>query len=264
LGSGDESTGGTLGRIALKQVRVSREEHDARQAAGKQNPSNLLVPYLDLFSRLNNEELGRLANVDPRVVGQLRKQVNEINKALKRYCDLLPRLSDNELTRLTGASAKTIRFWRLCQPRTAPAQGQAKAAATPQTQAPEAQRQHGTSASGVHTPGVPKEAPVSRTPPPVSEPPTPAQGTPAAVPTQKTPDPSASQNLAAATLASVEGDPFPGFEERLLGPDEGGEIEIGSADEPPEPDPGKSKTEMLVEDDDDEDLAFELSDDDFF
>ncbi len=81
---------------------------------------NRLVPYLDLFGRLDDAELARLAGVELDVCATLRKQVVAINDGLIRYVDLLPRLSDRELVRLTGASDKTIRFWRLCQPRTAP------------------------------------------------------------------------------------------------------------------------------------------------
>jgi hypothetical protein len=123
---GDESNAagdGTLGRIALKQVRVSRAEAEARTrdtpAPRKTptNPMNRLVPYLDLFWRLSDEELSRLARTPTSAVEGLRQQVEEVNRALGRYVDLLPRLSDDELARLTGATAKTIRFWRLSQPR---------------------------------------------------------------------------------------------------------------------------------------------------
>jgi len=121
---GDESNGadGTLGRIALKQVRLTRAEVEARnretaspRKAG--NPMNRLVPYLDLFWRLSDEELSRLARAPTSAVENLRQQVDDVNRALGRYIDLLPRLSDDELTRLTGATAKTIRFWRLSQPK---------------------------------------------------------------------------------------------------------------------------------------------------
>ncbi len=131
LGLLDESveepstTDGTIGRIALKQVRVTRAEAEARSREGDpkssrpaENPLNRLVPYLDLFSRLSDEELSRLARTPISAVETLRLQVDEINRALLRYCDLLPRLSDEELVRLTGATPKTLRFWRLCQPRT--------------------------------------------------------------------------------------------------------------------------------------------------
>jgi hypothetical protein len=113
----------TLGRIALKQVRVRRAEVEARNretAGGRRpsnNPVNRLVPYLDLFCRLNDEELSRLARTPTSAVENLRQQVEEVNRALGRFSDLLPRLNDEELSRLTGATVKTVRFWRLSQPR---------------------------------------------------------------------------------------------------------------------------------------------------
>ena len=118
-----------LGRIALKQVRVSRADLEAREAARNQsansssgarkagNPMNRLVPYLDLFGRLSDEELARLARAPQAAVEGLRQQIDDVNRALGRFADLLPRLNDEELSRLTGASTKTIRFWRLSQPR---------------------------------------------------------------------------------------------------------------------------------------------------
>jgi hypothetical protein len=113
-----------IGRITLKQVRVSRAEAEARtreldpkKASASNSPLNRLVPYLDLFCRLSDEELSRLARTPTSAVETLRQQVDEVNRVLSRYVDLLPRLSDEELTRLTGGTAKTIRFWRLCQPR---------------------------------------------------------------------------------------------------------------------------------------------------
>lgn len=81
------------------------------------NPMNRLVPYLDLYGRLSDDELGRLASVPPSVVANLRRQVVQVDRALARFTDLLPRLTDAEMVRLTGATPKTIRFWRLCQPR---------------------------------------------------------------------------------------------------------------------------------------------------
>lgn len=123
---------GTLGRIALKQVRVARPKPERRKQPAREpsgtrpqpsnagNPMNRLVPYLDLFSRLGDEELARLAGTPAATVEALRQQVDEVNRGLERYVDLLPRLSDDELVRLTGAAAKTIRFWRLSQPRAAP------------------------------------------------------------------------------------------------------------------------------------------------
>lgn len=133
--SGDSSNDGTLGRIALKQVRVKRSDHEARQrgkakrntgprAAREErsaepvgNPLNRLVPFLDLFIRLSDEELARLAAVDLEHVVTMRLQVDEINKMLAPYEDLVERLNEDELVRLTKGTPKTVRFWLLCRPR---------------------------------------------------------------------------------------------------------------------------------------------------
>lgn len=116
--SGHDENSGTLGRIALKKMSVRKDKaQGSKQTGGAGNPMNRLVPYLDLFGRLNNEELSRLSRVPANIVEQLRGQVVEVQRALHRYGDLLSRLSDDELARLTGASPKTIRFWRLSSPR---------------------------------------------------------------------------------------------------------------------------------------------------
>jgi hypothetical protein len=120
--AGEDTSGPeTLGRIALKQVRVSRAEAEARarETSGPKanNPMNRLVPYLDLFGRLGDDELARLSGAPLQAVEGLRVQVDEVHRALGRFADLLPRLNDEELARLTGATTKTIRFWRLSQPR---------------------------------------------------------------------------------------------------------------------------------------------------
>jgi hypothetical protein len=111
--SSNENDKISIGRIPLKQVRVSRSE---REKEPRPNPMNNLVPYLDLFCRLDDAELARLGGVEVEVVASLRSQVDAVNDGLALYLDLLPRLSDSELVRLTGASDRTIRFWRLCQP----------------------------------------------------------------------------------------------------------------------------------------------------
>lgn len=119
----------SIGRIPLKQVRVSRND---RESEPRPNPMNNLVPYLDLFCRLDDAEMARVGGVELDVVVSLRSQVDAINSGLATYADLLPRLGDSELVRLTGASDRTIRFWRLCQPRHAVVSKPAAApAATP-------------------------------------------------------------------------------------------------------------------------------------
>ncbi len=127
----DSSNEGTLGRIALKQVRVRRSDVASSNPGGARgesrrggqpskvadNPLNRLVPYLDLFCRLEDGELARLAAVDGEHVAQMRAQVDEVARSFARYEDLLDRLSEEEFVRLTQAPPKTVRFWLLCQPR---------------------------------------------------------------------------------------------------------------------------------------------------
>lgn len=224
--------GKALGQIPLKQVRVSRGEMDERAAA---NPMNRLVPYLDLFSRLSDVELARLAVVGPEIVAQLRKQVVQVDRALRRYLDLLPRLGDDELVRLTGASNKTIRFWRLCQARPAPAgedgavtrNARARAETAPhpivQSQA-ESPRAH-ISNQPTRPIAVGRPTPV----PPDEEPPTPALGMPAVTtrrvtpgfgsptvrgtpPPRPTPTPTATSTTGTHPAIEIEGAPFPGYD----------------------------------------------------
>src|SRR5688572_12360750 len=240
--SDDSAPGGkALGTIPLKQVRVTRTDVDDPQARAA-NPMNRLVPYLDLFSRLTDAELARLAVVAPEVVAQLRGQVQQVDRGLKRYIDLLPRLTDDELVRLTGATNKTIRFWRLCQPRDAkasapppivpvPTEADAVARAlrsrqetAPHPVLPDAPRPHpivGTSrplVAAAKKPGAPT--------PPAGTPAmhetgsrdrvTPGLGSPAftqAVPHRPTPplgQPAAASGTPPAI--EIEGTPFPGFD----------------------------------------------------
>ncbi len=88
---------------------------------------NRLVPYLDLFCRLPDVELAKLAGSNVSLVQAMRERIMQVNRRLEDYVDLLPRLSDEELARLTGLGPRTILFWRRCQP---------KIAVTPRKDAP--------------------------------------------------------------------------------------------------------------------------------
>lgn len=251
----DETPSGTLGRIALKQVRVTREEMDARtEKKSEGNPMNSLVPYLDLFARLDDREMARLARVERAVVADLRRQVDEIDRALAKYVDLLPRLSDGELTRLTGASGKTIRFWRLCNARAWSEPGARGAdAQKPETVTP---RSH--SVGGEATPGVPSQAPVTRTPAPVQ---TPEPGLEPASEPGPSPSPTTPDEPESAPT-------FPGLDDQaqtatgdeddiqfaLIDDDEEHAVTQAQSNAAPPTSPSE----------DEDDLAFELSDDDFF
>lgn len=183
--SSDSSNDGTLGRIALKQVRVRRKDVAKQGAAplggGKtrtrkapeaakapDNPLNRLVPYLDLFGRLEDRELARLSRVAVEHAAQMRAQVDEIAKSFARYVDLVDRLSEEEFVRLTAAPPKTVRFWLLCQPRT-----------KTMTVAPS---DSGTYEAAPHPANDPPSSPLSVSPAPVHRSPTPAPVSPAAAP----------------------------------------------------------------------------------
>lgn len=220
-GSSDE---GKLGRIALKQVRVSRSQVEGSQRQAGQNPMNRLVPYLDLFARLGDEELAVMASVPAAVVQNLRKQVFDVNRALARYVDLLPRLSDEEFVRLTGATAKTIRFWRLSQPRTLDAPGTAE----------------GKRAIEQKTGAVrpkPESAAVHEAPPTPSD------------------------SVVASLDTGLSGQPFPGFDPNEPAQnqrdDHDDTVELGSLDH--EPDTAKEKA--VAVDDEYEDLGDLLAED---
>jgi hypothetical protein len=126
----ENSNVGQLGRIALKRVAVPRgrvrggpaaDESSTSGARPSTNPANRLVPYLDLFGRLEDAELARLGAVDVSLVLEMRAQVDQIAAGLLPYLDLVDRLSEEELVRLTQASPRTVRFWLLCQPKDRPA-----------------------------------------------------------------------------------------------------------------------------------------------
>ena len=114
----------TLGKISLQPKRVSEQEYEAHQveALRRKDPKevrrlNLLVPYLDLFHRLNDEELARLAGVPTPTVRSMRAQVNSVGHRLKDYVALLDRLDDQQLARVADTSPKMFQYLRLCQPR---------------------------------------------------------------------------------------------------------------------------------------------------
>jgi hypothetical protein len=183
LGSSEDAV--PLGRIAIKQMRVSRAEAEPKASA---NPMNRLVPYLDLFVRLGDDELARLSGVDAYVVAQLREQVVRIGLALERYVDLLPRLGDDEMMRLTGVSLKTLRFWRLCQPR---------------TPLPLRAHEHIVTDPAIAQPATPA-APFAAAPAPAPAPAEDDRG--------QQVDPGESQH-AASRFMNFAGEPFPGFED---------------------------------------------------
>ncbi len=215
----------SIGRIPLKQVRVSRND---REKEPPPNPMNNLVPYLDLFCRLEDAELARLGGVESDVVASLREQVDTINDGLAAYADLLPRLGDSELVRLTGASDRTIRFWRLCQPRHA-------AVPSPAAEPPAAKPAE--AAEPAATSGVPGSSERSPTAP---------HSVVAASPVDNTgrfPSAAAMEGAGhqgggdGAGYVTLSGAPFPGFDDAAAADhdDEGGGLEGVSLEGEPDP-----------------------------
>jgi hypothetical protein len=84
------------------------------------SPADRLLGYLDLFGRLDDDELSRLARVPRAVVLPMRERVESAERLLGRYADLADRLSDQELSALSGADPTSVRFWRACRQRPVP------------------------------------------------------------------------------------------------------------------------------------------------
>lgn len=226
--SSDSHPGTPIGQIPIR--RVSRADLKAGKKGGdvtQTNPMNRLVPYLDLFARLTDAELSRLADVPEATSQQLRKQVDAVGQALARYRDLLPRLHDAELMRLTGASAKTVRFWRLCQPKDAQGDAESPASAEPEPEKREARgtgEYAATPTADRHARPATRARPGQRGAPTGPHPPVPAASSReggsessgvrvvAARAAPATPKPPAPQPAAAQSQLGLSGAPFPGYD----------------------------------------------------
>ena len=113
-----------LGKITLGRKTVSENEFDRHGDAAirRRDPKevgrlNKLVPYLDLFARLEDHELAQLADVPERTVARMRVQVKSVQRKLGPYVGLLDRLDDRQLGRIAQTSPKMFLYLRLCQPR---------------------------------------------------------------------------------------------------------------------------------------------------
>jgi len=113
-----------LGKIALGQKEVSEQElgrHEdaaiSRRDSKEVRRLNKLVPYLDLFTRLEDREIARLADVPERTVARMRTQVSSVGRKLEPFVKLLDRLNDQQLGRVAQISPKMFLYLRLCQPR---------------------------------------------------------------------------------------------------------------------------------------------------
>jgi hypothetical protein len=99
-----------------------------------------LEPVLDLFVRINDEQIVRLTGVPQEIVEQQRSEIEQIMVALEPFEDLLPRLDDEALARLAEQEEISIEFWRRCcvpPPRLPPSSLQAPSAGNkPEASAP--------------------------------------------------------------------------------------------------------------------------------
>jgi hypothetical protein len=213
-----------IGRIALKQMRSSAPG-ERSEASSAPNPMNRLVPYLDLFGRLGDDELARLAGVDAHAAATMRRQVVEVDRALGSYVDLLPRLCDEELARLTGASMKTLRFWRLCQPKrlgeavAEAAFGKRQVVAVPAPVVDDLESHEVPEAELGQPPRADPPRPMDEPLPMFSQDPLAATGVFDA------------QQIGAIGAAKISGQPFPGFEGKAsfpppVSPEDGPEVEL--------------------------------------
>jgi len=189
---------------------------------------NNLVPYLDLFCRLDDAELVRLGGVELDVVVSLRAQVDTINDGLAAYADLLPRLSDSELVRLTGASDRTIRFWRLCQPRHV-------VVSKPAAEPPVARPSEAAPPTGA-TSGVPAASERSPTAPHSVVAASPADNT-GRFPSAAAMDGAGAGDEGGAGYVTLSGAPFPGFDDAAAAAaaEDGGGLDGVSLDGEPDP-----------------------------
>jgi hypothetical protein len=74
-----------------------------------------LIPYFDLFDRLDDSEISRIAQVDKQVVSEVRTVVESIYDPLRKYENLLETLDDAQLCKLFGFPKSAAAIWRHCR-----------------------------------------------------------------------------------------------------------------------------------------------------
>lgn len=74
-----------------------------------------LIPYFDLFDRLDDSEISRIAQVDVQVVSEVRTVIESIYDPLRNYEKLLDTLDDAQLCKLFGFPKSAAAIWRHCR-----------------------------------------------------------------------------------------------------------------------------------------------------
>lgn len=74
-----------------------------------------VTPYFDLFDRLGNADLARLAGVKESLVAEIREIVEAIYDPLREYENLLEQLDDRQVSKLFGMPESAARIWRLAR-----------------------------------------------------------------------------------------------------------------------------------------------------
>ena len=78
-------------------------------------PRDRVTPFFDLFDRLGDEEIARLASVQAALVNEVRTVVEAIYDPLREYEKLLTQLDDRQIAKLFGMPESAARIWRLAR-----------------------------------------------------------------------------------------------------------------------------------------------------
>jgi len=79
------------------------------------NTRDKLTPYFDLFDRLDDEEIGRIAAVPAELVAEVRTVIESIYDPLREYEKLMETLDDGQLCKLFGFPDSAAAIWRHCR-----------------------------------------------------------------------------------------------------------------------------------------------------
>ena len=74
-----------------------------------------VTPYFDLFDRLDDKEIARLANVSPELVSEIRDLVEAIYDPLREFENMLKQLDNRQVAKLFGMPESAAQIWRLAR-----------------------------------------------------------------------------------------------------------------------------------------------------